>query len=67
MSDDLNAMAVIDTVAEAKGFRAAVASGYDAGIHLGEVIDRDMIAVPESCDLRLIVVGTPSNFTRHPK
>jgi hypothetical protein len=30
-----------------------VAQGYDAGIQLGEVIDRDMIAVPASGDLRL--------------
>ena len=44
-----------------------VAEGYDAGIRLGEVIDRDMIAVPVSGDLRLVVVGTPSYFARHPK
>src|SRR5690349_20205141 len=31
-----------------------VAAGYDAGIQLGEVIDRDMIAVPVSDDLRLV-------------
>jgi DNA-binding transcriptional LysR family regulator len=43
-----------------------VADGYDAGIRLGEVIDRDMIAVPVSGDLRLIVVGAPSYFARHP-
>ena len=42
-----------------------VAEGYDAGIRLGEVIDRDMIAVPISGDLRLIVVGAPSYFARH--
>jgi DNA-binding transcriptional LysR family regulator len=44
-----------------------VANGYDAGIRLGEVIDRDMIAVPVSGDLRLIVVGAPSYFARHPR
>ena len=44
-----------------------VAEGYDAGIRLGEVIDRDMIAVPVSGDLRLVVVGAPSYFARHPK
>jgi DNA-binding transcriptional LysR family regulator len=44
-----------------------VAEGYDAGIRLGEVIDRDMIAVPVSGDLRLIVVGAPSYFAKHPK
>lgn len=44
-----------------------VAEGYDAGIRLGEVIDRDMIAVPVSGDLRLIVVGAPSYFARRKK
>jgi DNA-binding transcriptional LysR family regulator len=41
-----------------------VADGYDAGIQLGEVIDRDMIAVPVTGDLRLVVVGSPSYFKR---
>jgi DNA-binding transcriptional LysR family regulator len=41
-----------------------VAEGFDAGIHLGEVIDKDMIAVPVSGDLRLAVVGAPSYFAR---
>lgn len=44
-----------------------VANGYDAGIQLGEVIDGDMIAVPVSGDLRLVVVGAPSYFVRHRK
>ena len=44
-----------------------VAEGYDAGIRLGEVIDRDMIAVPVSGDLRLIVVGAPSYFAKRRK
>jgi len=41
-----------------------VADGYDAGIQLGEVIDKDMIAVPVTGDLRLAVVGAPSYFSR---
>ena len=44
-----------------------VAAGYDAGIQLGEVIDRDMIAVPVTGDVRLVVVGAPSYFARRPK
>jgi len=44
-----------------------VAGGYDAGIQLGEVIDRDMIAVPVSGDLTLLVVGAPAYFARHKK
>jgi DNA-binding transcriptional LysR family regulator len=41
-----------------------VARGFDAGIQLGEVIDKDMIAVPLTGDLRLAVVGAPSYFKR---
>jgi DNA-binding transcriptional LysR family regulator len=41
-----------------------VAEGFDAGIQLGEVIDKDMIAVPVTGDLRLAVVGAPSYFAR---
>jgi DNA-binding transcriptional LysR family regulator len=44
-----------------------VAEGFDAGIQLGEVIDKDMIAVPVTGDLRLAVVGAPSYFARHRK
>ena len=42
-----------------------VAEGYDAGARLGEVIDKDMIAVPVSGDIRLVVVAAPSYFKRH--
>ena len=41
-----------------------VADGYDAGIQLGEVIDKDMIAVPVTGDLRLTVMGAPAYFAR---
>jgi DNA-binding transcriptional LysR family regulator len=41
-----------------------VAEGFDAGIQLGEVIDKDMIAVPVTGDLRLAVVGARSYFAR---
>jgi DNA-binding transcriptional LysR family regulator len=41
-----------------------VAEGFDAGIQLGEVIDKDMIAVPVTGDLRLAIVGAPSYFAR---
>jgi DNA-binding transcriptional LysR family regulator len=39
-----------------------VSAGFDAGVALGEVIEQDMIAVPVSGDLRLVVVGAPSYF-----
>jgi DNA-binding transcriptional LysR family regulator len=54
-------------IAVTNEIRDIVASGYDAGIHLGEVIDRDMIAVPVSGDLRLVVAAAPSYFARHRK
>lgn len=44
-----------------------VAEGYDAGIQLGEVIDRDMVAVPVTGDIRMTVVGAPAYFARHAK
>jgi DNA-binding transcriptional LysR family regulator len=36
-----------------------VAGGFDAGIHFGEYIEKDMIAVRVSPDLRPIIVGSP--------
>ncbi|NMO14242.1 LysR family transcriptional regulator [Pyxidicoccus fallax] len=54
-------------LAVSDGIPDIVASGYDAGLRLGEVIDRDMVAVPVSGDVRLVVVGAPSYFDRHPK
>ena len=44
-----------------------VAERFDAGIQLGEVIDKDMIAIGVTGDLRLAVVGAPSYFARHAK
>ena len=42
-----------------------VAGQYDAGIQIGEFIQRDMIAVRVSKDLRLAVVGSPQYFKSH--
>lgn len=39
-----------------------VAGEYDAGVQIGEFIQRDMIAVRVSKDLRLAVVGSPEYF-----
>ena len=44
-----------------------VAAGYDAGIHFGEFIERDMIAVRVSPDHRPAIVGSPRYFELHPK
>lgn len=37
-----------------------VAAGFDAGVRLGEIIERDMIAVPVGRDQRQIVVASPA-------
>jgi DNA-binding transcriptional LysR family regulator len=39
-----------------------VAGGFDAGIRLGETVDKDMVAVPVGPALRTLVVGTPDYF-----
>src|ERR1700722_15726915 len=49
-----------------------VAGEYDAGVQLGEFIQRDMIAVRVTRELRLAVVGSPEYFElntipRHPQ
>lgn len=44
-----------------------VAGGFDAGIHLGEFIERDMVAVRISRDQRAAIVAAPRYFTSHPK
>src|SRR5579883_3276668 len=44
-----------------------VAGGFDAGIHFGEYIQKDMIAVRVSKDHRAAIVGSPSYFKAHPK
>lgn len=43
-----------------------VAGGFDAGIRLGEFIERDMIAVRVSRDQRAAIVGSPAYFAAHP-
>jgi DNA-binding transcriptional LysR family regulator len=43
-----------------------VAGEYDAGVQLGEFIQRDMIAVRVTKELRLAVVGAPEYFESNP-
>jgi DNA-binding transcriptional LysR family regulator len=42
-----------------------VAGEYDAGVQLGEFIQRDMIAVRVTREMRLAVVGSPKYFESH--
>jgi len=41
------------------GFRDIVADRFDAGVRLGDTIDKDMIAVPIGARLRMAAVATP--------
>lgn len=47
------------------GFINIVEERYDAGVRLGESLDKDMIAVRISPDWRLIAVGSPAYFETH--
>ncbi|MBY5641202.1 LysR family transcriptional regulator [Rhizobium leguminosarum] len=42
-----------------------VAERFDAGVRLGEQIEKDMIAMRIGPDLRMAVVGSPSYFDKH--
>jgi DNA-binding transcriptional LysR family regulator len=41
-----------------------VKDGYDGAIQIGETIDRDMVAVPVTDEIRMTVVGSPAYFAR---
>jgi DNA-binding transcriptional LysR family regulator len=44
------------------GLKDIVADRYDAGVRLGEQVDKDMISLRISADLRMAAVGAPSYF-----
>ncbi|MBB3211968.1 DNA-binding transcriptional LysR family regulator [Herbaspirillum sp. Sphag1AN] len=54
----------IDVVSESR-LIDIVAEGFDAGIRLAESVPQDMIAVPLSPDIRMLVVATPDYLQRH--
>lgn len=47
-------------------FTDIVAGRFDAGVRLGEALAKDMIAVRIGPELRLVVVGSPAYFEKHP-
>jgi DNA-binding transcriptional LysR family regulator len=61
---DINVETIIDF-----GFTDIVRERYDAGIRLGEQVDKDMIAVRMGPDLRMAAVAAPAYFAkrRRPK
>lgn len=48
------------------GFRDIVADRFDAGVRLGDTIDKDMIALPIGPKLRMAAVASADYFARHP-
>lgn len=48
------------------GLRDIVADRFDAGVRLGESIDKDMIALPIGPKLRMAAVASPAYFSSHP-
>ena len=48
------------------GLRDIVADRFDAGVRMGEEIDRDMVAVPIGPRLRMAAVASPAYWETHP-
>ncbi len=48
------------------GFRDIVADRFDAGVRLGDTIDKDMIALPIGPQLRMAAAASPSYFQTRP-
>jgi DNA-binding transcriptional LysR family regulator len=48
------------------GMTDIVAQRFDAGVRLGEQVEKDMIAVRIGPDMRMAVVATPSYFAKRP-
>jgi len=44
-----------------------VAQRFHAGVRLGDQVEKDMVAVRISPDLRVAVVGSPDYFAHHPR
>ncbi|MEQ1685162.1 MAG: LysR family transcriptional regulator [Burkholderiaceae bacterium] len=49
-----------------EGYVDIVARGFDAGVRLGESVQKDMIAVPLGGPVSVAIVGSPDYFKRHP-
>lgn len=58
---------VLEITAEDNYGRDLVAGNFDAGIHLGEFLQRDMVAVRVTADQRAAIVAAPGYLDSHPK
>jgi len=47
------------------GLRNIVEDGFDAGVRLGETVEKDMVAVRIGPDWRLVAIGSPGYFAEH--
>lgn len=47
------------------GLADIVADRFDAGVRLGEAVERDMIALRISDEIPMVIVAAPDYFTRH--
>lgn len=56
---------VVETLID-PGLTNIVAQRFDAGIRLGESLEKDVVAIPVTGPLRMAVVGTPRYFAMHP-
>ncbi|MBK9088556.1 MAG: hypothetical protein IPL90_05720 [Holophagales bacterium] len=57
-----NPEVVLDITTEGENRADLVAGRFDAGIHLGEFVQRDMVAVRISGEPRAAIVGAPAYF-----
>ena len=57
---------ILDVTTTEEGRVDLVSAGFDAGIHLGEFIERDMVAVRVSGEQRAAIVGAPEYLKSHP-
>lgn len=58
---------VLDITTEDDSGRDLVAGRFDAGIHLGEFVQRDMVAVKVTGEQRAAIVVAPGYFESHPR
>jgi DNA-binding transcriptional LysR family regulator len=49
-----------------EGYVDIVERGFDAGVRMGESVQKDMVAVPLGGPISVAIVGSPDYFKRHP-
>lgn len=54
----------VEIITESR-FADIIGERFDAGVRLGESLDKDMIAIPISPELRMALVGAPDYFKSH--